>query len=108
MFVQHSSKGRFCPNLDAQNRDLTTDILLKFKGNGTFEIVVRAYKRIPFNYYYFIFVMAKKAQSILLQSLLDGHDPFEPWEWIFNNVVCATCENLRSACAYAQSDQSLC
>ena len=32
----------------------------------------------------------------------------EPWRGISNNVVCATSRALRSACAYAQSDQSLC
>ena len=27
---------------------------------------------------------------------------------MFNNVVCTTSKNLRPACAYVQSDQSLC
>ena len=32
----------------------------------------------------------------------------EPWHVISNNVVCVRPARLRSACAYAQSDQSLC
>ena len=34
-------------------------------------------------------------------------DLFEPRHGISNNVVCANKQSLRSACAYAQSDQSL-
>ena len=37
-----------------------------------------------------------------------GITEFEPAHEIANNVVCATSKSLRSACAYAQSDQSLC
>ena len=33
---------------------------------------------------------------------------FEPVHEISNNFVCASSKSLRSACAYAQSDQSLC
>ena len=46
-----------------------------------------------------------------LLRVLFGYNAYKesrPVHEISNNVVCATSKSLRSACAYAQSDQSLC
>ena len=50
-------------------------------------------------------VYIEVAQTLLMQ--VDASS-LEPRHEISNNVVCANQQCLRSACAYAQSDQSLC
>ena len=45
----------------------------------------------------------------MLHIVPNAYDIIEPWHEISNNVVCTTSKGmLRPACAYAQTDQSLC
>ena len=55
--------------------------------------------------------MPSQAKGKVPQNVLKHYLPqmtYEPGYEISNNVVCANKQSLRSACAYTQSDQSLC